>query len=324
MVLHYAYGVPCERVGRIFGISGRTVLRWYQQLKSEGHVMPGKRAKKTRQPPHVQRFVADYVKVHPCFYVEELQTALRQRFGAGTSGFSASALLRLLKFDLGFSRKVLERRAREAVPREIEDFLAKMKCWYKYPEQLVFVDETSKNGLDSMRRYAWSARGERAVVRVPFSRGKRISILVACDVSGFLSWNCTRGTYTRMEFHRAFLRKVIPKLNPWPLPRSIVVIDNARIHMYAELETAVHACDAILLYLPPYCPQFNPIEVMFGQLKRWLARHANLAFPQFPELVLEVAMRACVKNEDVGVNLFRHCGYGDQGIEDSVFARDPW
>ncbi|KAE9300373.1 hypothetical protein PF008_g23018 [Phytophthora fragariae] len=111
VVLHYAYGVPCKRVGKIFGISGRTVLRWYQQFKQEGHVMPGKRLKKSRQPPHVQRFVADYVKVHPCFYVEELQSALRQRFGATTSGFSATALLRLLKFDLGLSRKVLERRA---------------------------------------------------------------------------------------------------------------------------------------------------------------------------------------------------------------------
>ncbi|KAG6611843.1 putative transposase [Phytophthora cinnamomi] len=133
--------------------------------------MAGKRLKKTRQPPHVHRFVADYVKVHPCFYEEALQTALRQRFGAGTSGFSASAFLRLLKFDLGLSKKVLERRAREAVPREIEDFMANMMCWYKYPEQLVFVDETSKNGLDSMRRYAWLARGSRAAVRVPFSRG---------------------------------------------------------------------------------------------------------------------------------------------------------
>ncbi|OWY98775.1 hypothetical protein PHMEG_00030376 [Phytophthora megakarya] len=88
VVLHYAYGVPCVRVGQIFGISSRTVLRWYQQFKRCGHVMPGKRLKKTRQPPHVQRFVADYVKVHPCFYVEELQAALQQMFGGDTSGLA--------------------------------------------------------------------------------------------------------------------------------------------------------------------------------------------------------------------------------------------
>lgn len=61
---------------------------------------------------------------------------------------------------------------------------------------------------------------------------------------------------------------------------------------------------------------------MFGQLKRWLTRHANLAFPLYPELVLRVAMRACVESTDMGVNLFRHCGYGDTGINDAVFRFD--
>ncbi|OWZ20317.1 hypothetical protein PHMEG_0005287 [Phytophthora megakarya] len=40
VVLHYAYGIPCARVDRIFGISARTVLRWYVQFKESGHVMP--------------------------------------------------------------------------------------------------------------------------------------------------------------------------------------------------------------------------------------------------------------------------------------------
>ncbi|KAJ8577252.1 hypothetical protein ON010_g1947 [Phytophthora cinnamomi] len=39
VVLHYAYGVPCKCVGHIFGISSRTVLRWYQQFKRDGEVI---------------------------------------------------------------------------------------------------------------------------------------------------------------------------------------------------------------------------------------------------------------------------------------------
>lgn len=113
---------------------------------------------------------------------------------------------------------------------------------------------------------------------------------------------------------------VIPLLNPWPLPRSILVVDNARIHMYKELEEAVHQCGAILLYLPPYCPHLNPIEVMFGRLKHWLQRYANLAFPACPELVLKVAMRECVKRDGVGVNLFAHCGYEYGHLRESVFT----
>ncbi|KAF4137926.1 putative transposase domain-containing protein [Phytophthora infestans] len=62
----------------------------------------------------------------------------------------------------------------------------KIRCWYSYPKQLIFVNETSKSELDNARRYAWAKRGERAIVRAPFARGERVSILVACDVSGFV------------------------------------------------------------------------------------------------------------------------------------------
>lgn len=271
--------------------------------------LPGEQPKKPRHNEELVAFVSKYVTEHPCFYIEELQEALKQRFGYNVQGISATSILRLLRFDLGLSRKVLERRAREAVPEVIECFMKKMQKWYSYPEQLVFLDETSKNGLDAMRRYAWSAKGERAIVKAPFARGNRVSIFAACDSSGFIAWRTTRGTFTRLKFHRAFVSCVLKKLNPWPLPHSIVVLDNARIHMYAELEAAVHSVGAVLLFLPPYCPQFNLIEVLFGQLKRWLARHANLAFGLYPEKVLEIAMPACTrKDNEGGVGLFRHCG----------------
>ncbi|KAE9357657.1 hypothetical protein PR003_g1684 [Phytophthora rubi] len=242
--------------------------------------------------PELLQFISGYVKEHPTFYVEELQAELRNRFAQLRTGLSASTLLRVLRFELKLSRKVLECRAREAAPLEIEAFRSKLRCWYRYPEQLLFLDEASKNGLDAMRRYAWSSRGTCTVVRVPFSRGNRVYILAACDVRGFVGWITTRATFPTFTFHRAFIRHVVPHLNPPPLPRSIVILDNARIHMYKELEEAMHACGAVLLFLPPYCPQCNPIEVLFGQLKRWLARHANLTFPLYPEKVLEVAVRA--------------------------------
>lgn len=319
VTLHYAHAVPCEVVGRVLGVSGRAVRRWYDQFKRSGHVLPGKAAARPAYSDELVEFVSTYIKQHPCFFVEELQTELKEQFPEQRKGMSASSLLRLLRFKLKLSRKVLERRAREALPVEVLTYLAKLRCYCSYPEQLVFLDETSKNGLDSMRRYAWSKRGVKAVVRVPFNRGSRVSILAACSVKGFIAWETTRGTFTRKRFHRAFVRQVVRHLNPWPLPRSIVVLDNARIHMYRELEEVVHRCGAVLLYLPPYCPHLNPIEVMFGRLKQWLIRHANLAFPLYPELVLRIAMRECLACEEHGANLFRYCGYGTSGLNFAAF-----
>jgi transposase len=153
--------------------------------------------------------------------------------------------------------------------------------------------------------------------------GNRVSVVAACDTRGFVAWSTTKGTFTRRKFHDAFVATVVPLLNPWPRHRSIAVLNNARIHMYAELEHAIHACGAIVLYLPPYCPHLNSIEVLFGRLKKWLMRHANLAFPASPDLVLDVAMRECLRSDEIGVNLFGDCGYKNGFLYENVFYPAP-
>ena len=101
-------------------------------------------------------------------------------------------------------------------------------------------------------------------------------------------------------------------------------MDNAKIHMFSELEKAIHQTGARLLFLPPYAPQLNPIEVCFGRLKRWIQKHANLMFPLYPELVLEVAMVNCTKSEkgeDGALGEYGVCGYKNYGLETEVFDR---
>ncbi|OWZ20509.1 LOW QUALITY PROTEIN: hypothetical protein PHMEG_0005068 [Phytophthora megakarya] len=109
-----------SRVNKIFGVSGRTVSQWYKQFKCNDHVDSGKQSKKSRHSDEFVSFVSSYVAEHPCFYIEELQEELKQRFGHNVKGVSATRLVRLLRFELSLTRKFLERRACEAVPQEIE------------------------------------------------------------------------------------------------------------------------------------------------------------------------------------------------------------
>lgn len=88
--------------------------------------------------------------------------------------------------------------------------------------------------------------------------------------------------------------------------------DNALIHMYKEVEDVQHRWGAMLLYLSSYCLHLNPIEVMSGHLKSWKQRHTNLVFLQYPELVLQVAMRLYLRSEEHGGNLFHHCARGSE------------
>jgi hypothetical protein len=84
-----------------------------------------------------------------------------------------------LRFDCGLSRKVLTKRARESSEKEILEFVYRLKLFYQRSNQLVFVDETSKDGRSANRRFAWSKIGVPAIVKCPFERGKRISMLAA-------------------------------------------------------------------------------------------------------------------------------------------------
>lgn len=92
--------------------------------------------------------------------------------------------------------------------------------------------------------------------------------------------------------------------------------------MYKELEDLVHSTGALLLFLPPYSPQLNPIEVGFGLLKRWLTRHAHLAFRFDARRTLQAAMRKCIEEgkEESG-NLYGHCGYDRVGLNREIFFR---
>ena len=88
---------------------------------------------------------------------------------------------------------MLEKRAREAADFELHDYYRRLGPFYSHLDQLVFVDETSKNGWDSIRKYAWSKRNTKAVVVLPFSWGQRVSALASFSTAGFLSWDYVDG-----------------------------------------------------------------------------------------------------------------------------------
>jgi len=107
-----------------------------------------------------------------------------------------------------------------------------------------------------------------------------------------------------------FLREqVAPQLNPYPGKRSVVVLDNCSIHHDAEIrELIVDECGAHLVYLPPYSPDFNPIEEAFSAMKAWLRRNEGLMTgqDQIPWLV-HLATSAITADDALG--WFADCGY---------------
>lgn len=224
---------------------------------------------------------------------------------------SIPTICRGLHHDCQLSRKKLEKRAKRAIPQEMIDYEYRLGPFYQFKHQLVFIDETAKDGRSAIRQYAWSKIGTPAVVTLPSDRGPRVSTLAAFNHDGFFAWKHTRGTFSRRAFHDAFIEKILPHLNPWPMPNSILILDNARIHMYQKLETVVHSRGALMFYLPPYSPQCNPIEYGFSSVKKNIQKKGNLAFHHNPERVLDVALGTCVRRGKLTLDTMEHCGYKD-------------
>ena len=64
-------------------------------------------------------------------------------------------------------------------------------------------------------------------------------------------------------------------MQPWPLPNSVLVMDNAAIHRVDGVREMIEAHGSRLIYLPAYSPDLNPIEEAFSSIKAWLRGHRD-------------------------------------------------
>jgi len=104
----------------------------------------------------------------------------------------------------------------------------------------------------------------------------------------------------------SFLAYVEQVLVPTLQHGDVVVLDNLAVHKQAEVRTAIEAAGAHLRFLPPYSPDFNPIELAFAKLKAFLraARPRN-----FDQVTALVAAALALYTSTECRNYIRHCGY---------------
>jgi transposase len=103
-----------------------------------------------------------------------------------------------------------------------------------------------------------------------------------------------------------FLAYVEQVLVPTLRPGDVVVLDNLAMHKQPEVQAAIERAGAWLRFLPPYSPDFNPIEMAFAKLKAFLRAARPRNFDQVVELV---AIALHLFTPDECLNFVRHCGY---------------
>lgn len=89
------------------------------------------------------------------------------------------------------------------------------------------------------------------------------------------------GHYNAEQFYQWVVDKLLPQCQQYPLAHSVIVLDNASWHVNDRVCQAVKEKKCLLKFLPPYLPDYNPIELTFSVLKAWTRQHFESYWPLF-------------------------------------------
>lgn len=138
------------------------------------------------------------------------------------------------------------------------------------------------------------------------------SLLPALTTSGMLYARVVKGSFTMLRF-RSFLKGLLDRMDESMPLGSYIIMDNARIHHDPSIVELIQGRGYHITYLPPYSPDFNPIELAFSAIKAYVRRAGVLGRDEegdndayVYQHLLEVAFSI---HEDSAKGWFHHCGY---------------
>lgn len=193
-----------------------------------------------------------------------------------------------------------------ATEQDRPDVARKRERWKRYqhrvdPARLVFVDETwAKTNMT--RTHGRALRGQRLVASVPHARWTTMTFLAALRSDGLVAPCVFDGAINGCLFLAWVTQFLVPTLRPG----DIVVLDNLGSHKGVAVRRAIRDAEAHLLFLPPYSPDLNPIEMVFAKLKTLLRkadeRSIAAVWHRIGALLQQFSSAECA-------NYLRHAGY---------------
>ena len=172
------------------------------------------------------------------------------------------------------------------------------------PQRLVFLDECGV--LTNMaRRYGRSPRGQRARASVPFGKWRRLSVLGAIAMDGFMA-AMSINTATDSASFAAYLEQVLLPVLRARRPDAVLVMDNLRPHKTPEGQAVLDQSGFAYRYLPADSPDLSPIEPAWAKMKAHLRRIAARTVEALQQ-TLAPALDSITAQDARG--FFRHCSY---------------
>jgi transposase len=141
-------------------------------------------------------------------------------------------------------------------------------CLYYY----VFVDESGSDKQGGFRQTGWSPLGVTPIQIARFQHKQRYQILLVYTQDGIILTCVFQGSIDSTVFED-FIEQLLPLIDTWPEPKSVLVIDNTSFYYKKQIEQM--CCDTGVkpVYLLLYLPDFNPIREFFAKLKAFIKQN---------------------------------------------------
>jgi transposase len=234
----------------LISIGKSTLARWISTIH------PKRRhsfISKTRQT--IERFIENNISVDPFLTQNDLASMVNATFSIRCSAKYVGHVLKRI----GFTRKKARKKTVTATQEEdIRIFCDKYRQIYQ-THNCVSIDESGFR-TDSIRQYGYSKRGTRLYIKTKPKSYKNLSLLMAISNRGDVQHIVHSNPINGSSFYEFLKQSNIPR-------GSYLIMDNVAFHKMKRVNELVEERSWNVLYAPPYCPDFNPIEMVFGWMK---------------------------------------------------------
>lgn len=308
------FGFTLRFLAALFCKSPQTIANWVRKWHITGELKRLSAQKRSRFQKIHQQWIKSYVDKNPLSYLHEIKKEFESHFTG--MRISISTIYKILIHELNYTKKTIERRAIDIRFSDICRFTKEVNSIRPVHDRLIFLDEMSLDNRDMLRKKGWFLRNHQPTMFAQFVRKERISILAFIGISGFIDVYETEGTFNRTKFFNS-LRDLVQcrKLKTG----SVVIMDGAKIHLDPNIVNYLRSVGLYVVFLPSYCPFFNPIEIMFSRVKSQLQRMYKENSSDEKLALLDVI--AALSKVDMSPT-FISCGYSISGLFDPSIAYD--
>jgi transposase len=253
-----------REIARRFRVSLTFVFRLLQRRHDAGTLDP----KPHGGGPPPSLGPDDQQRLDVLFREQPDATLERLRLRGGFTCSLTTLWRALRRRDLTLKKKTLhaDQRDRPDVQQKRRSFRRKVKKIE--PERLIFVDETGVTTAMTPA-YAWAPRGERAYASAP-GTWESVTVTAALGLDGVRAPLVFPGSTNALAFQTYIEEVLVPELHEG----DVVVFDNLSAHLSPVVVAAIERAGASVLPLPPYSPDYTPIEEMYSKVKEFLRRVA--------------------------------------------------